>query len=345
MSADQFLTIDGRPTVRVERALPAPDREGVAGRHDAGAPRPVVPEPGRDRPAAGRGDALRRLRRLRRATGTVEAVDAAAAARLHVGHRPADVRAPPDGDGTTFALTHTFDDRYGAASFATGWEMCLVGPAQRARRRAAAAARPWHRPPRGAGPRVRARPARGDRVRRPLDGARRAPADLPGRRRVGPVVRQGPRHRRAARGARGRRAADAVHGARRRDRHRDRGRAATECWRSTSPRTGGPGEHVRVELRRRHRSRRADHAHGHRHRSGRARRRRRDVGHRRHRPPRGDRPPSGRWPSRSGRADVSPSQGGRGVLRWLHGHHHPDRSRSSSSWSRRTTWPASSPTC
>ena len=33
----------------------------------------------------------------------------------------------PDGDGTTFALTHAFDDRYGAASFATGWEICLDG--------------------------------------------------------------------------------------------------------------------------------------------------------------------------------------------------------------------------
>ena len=28
----------------------------------------------------------------------------------------------PDGDGTAFTLTHSFDDRYGAPSFATGWE-------------------------------------------------------------------------------------------------------------------------------------------------------------------------------------------------------------------------------
>jgi hypothetical protein len=33
----------------------------------------------------------------------------------------------PDGDGTTFTLTHAFDDRAGAASFATGWELCLLG--------------------------------------------------------------------------------------------------------------------------------------------------------------------------------------------------------------------------
>lgn len=31
-----------------------------------------------------------------------------------------------NGSGTTFVLTHFFDDRAGAASFATGWEICLT---------------------------------------------------------------------------------------------------------------------------------------------------------------------------------------------------------------------------
>ncbi|MDA0182684.1 SRPBCC domain-containing protein [Solirubrobacter phytolaccae] len=31
-----------------------------------------------------------------------------------------------DGDGTVFVLTHAFDDRGGAASFASGWEGCLL---------------------------------------------------------------------------------------------------------------------------------------------------------------------------------------------------------------------------
>jgi uncharacterized protein YndB with AHSA1/START domain len=31
----------------------------------------------------------------------------------------------PDGDGCLLTLTHTFDDRYGAASFASGWTGCL----------------------------------------------------------------------------------------------------------------------------------------------------------------------------------------------------------------------------
>ena len=81
MTADQFLTVDGRPTVRVERRYPHPIEKvwrAVTTPEHLGA---VVPEPGRDRPAPRRGDALRRLRRRRRRTGTVEALDAAAAAR------------------------------------------------------------------------------------------------------------------------------------------------------------------------------------------------------------------------------------------------------------------------
>ena len=32
----------------------------------------------------------------------------------------------PDGDGTLLVLTHTFDDRAGAASFASGWHVCVA---------------------------------------------------------------------------------------------------------------------------------------------------------------------------------------------------------------------------
>lgn len=32
----------------------------------------------------------------------------------------------PDGDGTRFVLSTTFDDRYGAPSYAAGWDMCLA---------------------------------------------------------------------------------------------------------------------------------------------------------------------------------------------------------------------------
>lgn len=35
-----------------------------------------------------------------------------------------------DGDGCRLSFAHTFDDRYGAASFASGWVQCLVGLAE-----------------------------------------------------------------------------------------------------------------------------------------------------------------------------------------------------------------------
>ena len=127
MSADQFLTLEGRPTVRVAAQLPASDREGVAGHHDPRASRPVVPEPGRARPETGWGDPLRRLERRCRIGRHCRDRGRTSAPRVHVGYRPVDVRAHSGDDGTTFSLTHSFDDRYGAASFATGWEFCLAG--------------------------------------------------------------------------------------------------------------------------------------------------------------------------------------------------------------------------
>jgi hypothetical protein len=57
--------------------------------------------------------------------GTVEVVDPP---RLLVFRWGADwltFALHPDAGGTRFVLTHAFDDRYGAASFGTGWELCL----------------------------------------------------------------------------------------------------------------------------------------------------------------------------------------------------------------------------
>jgi uncharacterized protein YndB with AHSA1/START domain len=44
----------------------------------------------------------------------------------------------PDGDGCRLVLTHTFDDRAGAASFAAGWDRCLAALDRVASGRAAA---------------------------------------------------------------------------------------------------------------------------------------------------------------------------------------------------------------
>ena len=61
------------------------------------------------------------------AAGTIEALDAPRLLTFRWGTDRLSFELLPDGDGTTFALTHAFDDRYGAASFATGWEICLDG--------------------------------------------------------------------------------------------------------------------------------------------------------------------------------------------------------------------------
>ena len=142
MSADQFLTLDERPTVRVERRYPHPIEKvwrAVTTPEHLGQwfPSPVDIDlrPGgpmrfrafEDDPAAHRHDrGGRRSAPARRSRGARDRLT---------------FELTPDGDGTTFALTHSFDDRCGAASFATGWEICLGEPAQRARRRAAAAGR------------------------------------------------------------------------------------------------------------------------------------------------------------------------------------------------------------
>ncbi len=127
MSADQFLTLDGRPSVCVERRFPhaiekvwravtTPDQLGKW------FPSPVELElrPGGTMHfGAFEGDPA--------ATGVVEAVDAPRRLTFTWGTDRLTFDLAPDGDGTIFVLTHSFDDRYGAPSFATGWGICLAG--------------------------------------------------------------------------------------------------------------------------------------------------------------------------------------------------------------------------
>ena len=61
------------------------------------------------------------------ATGTVESVDAPQRLEFTWGEDRLVFELEAEEDGTRFTLTHSFDDRYGAPSFATGWEICLVG--------------------------------------------------------------------------------------------------------------------------------------------------------------------------------------------------------------------------
>jgi uncharacterized protein YndB with AHSA1/START domain len=126
MTADQFLTIDGRSAVRVERRYPHPIEKvwrAVTMPEHLGQwfPSPVEIElrpGGTMRFSAFDGPS---------ATGTIEAVDAPRFLAFTWGTDRLTFELRPDGEGTAFALTHAFDDRYGAASFATGWAVCLAG--------------------------------------------------------------------------------------------------------------------------------------------------------------------------------------------------------------------------
>jgi uncharacterized protein YndB with AHSA1/START domain len=127
MTPDQFLTLDGRPTVRVERRFPHPIekvwRAVTRSEHLAQwFPVPVEIDlwPGgalRQRQSGGEPSPA----------GRVEAVDPPRRLTLWWGEDRLTFELTPDEGATIFALTHSFDDRYGAPSFATGWDLCLIG--------------------------------------------------------------------------------------------------------------------------------------------------------------------------------------------------------------------------
>lgn len=127
MSTDEFLTLEGRPTVRVERHYPHPIekvwRAVTTPEHlSQWFPSPVELDlwPGGEmRYRAFEGDPG--------AAGTVEAVDAPRRLSFTWGTDRLTFELAADGDGTRFVLTHSFDDRCGAPSFATGWDLCLAG--------------------------------------------------------------------------------------------------------------------------------------------------------------------------------------------------------------------------
>lgn len=121
------FTDDDRPTVRVERRFPHPVEKvwlAVTAPEHLGAwfPSPVeldLRPGGTMRFTAFAGDAA--------ADGTVEEVERPRLLVFTWGQDRMTFELTSDGDGTRFALTHSFDDRAGAASFASGWEACLEG--------------------------------------------------------------------------------------------------------------------------------------------------------------------------------------------------------------------------
>jgi uncharacterized protein YndB with AHSA1/START domain len=126
MSGDPRFTLDERPTVRVERTYPHPIErvwDAVTSPEHLGRwfPSPVevdLRRGGEMRFSAFEGDPA--------ATGTVEVVEAPRRLAFTWGTDRLTFELTPTDAGTTFALTHVFDDRFGAPSFATGWELCLA---------------------------------------------------------------------------------------------------------------------------------------------------------------------------------------------------------------------------
>lgn len=126
MASEQFFARDGRPTVRIERYYPHPIDtvwRAVSTPEHLGAwfPSPVEVD-------------LRVGGALRftsfgddGADGRIEALDPPRLLAFTWGGDLLTFELAAVGEGTSFALTHSFDDRAGAASFATGWEMCLEG--------------------------------------------------------------------------------------------------------------------------------------------------------------------------------------------------------------------------
>ncbi|HEY4332401.1 MAG TPA: SRPBCC domain-containing protein [Ilumatobacteraceae bacterium] len=128
MPAGQFFTVNDRPAVRVQRRYPQ-SIETVWGAVTARDhlrqwfPAPVDIDLDRANAPihfggidAGAGTA-----------GAVELVDAPHRLVFTWGTDRLTFELTPDGDGTLFALTHSFEQPSGAPSFATGWGLCLAG--------------------------------------------------------------------------------------------------------------------------------------------------------------------------------------------------------------------------
>ncbi|MCU1396177.1 MAG: hypothetical protein JWM34_4605 [Ilumatobacteraceae bacterium] len=127
MSTDPFFTTDGRPIVHVQRHYPHPIekvwRAVTTPEHlDQWFPSPVEIDlrPGgsmRFSAFDGTGAAF----------GTVREIEPPRMITFTWGADTMMFELAADRDGTTFTLSHSFDDRTGAPSFATGWELCLAG--------------------------------------------------------------------------------------------------------------------------------------------------------------------------------------------------------------------------
>src|SRR3954463_2920837 len=127
MPSDQFLIVDGRPTVRVERRYPHRIEKVWQAVTTPEHLAKWFPSPVKMDLRPGGAMHFSAFDGAPAAFGTVETVDPPCRLTFTWGTYRLTFELTPHDDGTTFALVHTFDDRYGAPSFATGWELCLAG--------------------------------------------------------------------------------------------------------------------------------------------------------------------------------------------------------------------------
>lgn len=127
MPADQFFTLDGRPTVRVERRYPHAIEKVWQAVTTPEHLRQWFPSPVEVDLRPGGQMRFGAFGEEPGAAGSVEVVDAPRLVTFTWGSDRLTFELTSTDDVTTFALVHTFDDRFGAPRFATGWDLCLAG--------------------------------------------------------------------------------------------------------------------------------------------------------------------------------------------------------------------------
>ncbi|GAA2225404.1 hypothetical protein GCM10010232_08230 [Streptomyces amakusaensis] len=117
---------DGRSTLRMERRLAHPPaRVWEALTRPAPLARWFPVEASVDPRPGGRIDFTGPDGSAPGSTGTVTEARAPELLAFTWGEDGLRFEIAPDGEGSLLALSHTFGDRYGAASFAAGWHLCL----------------------------------------------------------------------------------------------------------------------------------------------------------------------------------------------------------------------------
>jgi uncharacterized protein YndB with AHSA1/START domain len=128
MTDDQLLTIDGRPSVRLQRRLAHPVDKVWRALTESDHLSAWFPCPVRIDARPGgcmvfdMGDAAVPADASR---GQVLQLDPPRLLEFSWADDWLRFELSPDGTGTLLVLTHAFEDRAGAASFATGWDICL----------------------------------------------------------------------------------------------------------------------------------------------------------------------------------------------------------------------------